>query len=104
MTKKSLMSPEILEQWEQIIDEIDKKNIPIEFIKKIVLKLQNRKQKTINIQTLLKREIDIESIEEIVTGELEQHQERTIAVEFILDIEGIASMVQPQTDDLLKNL
>ena len=59
-----MLSPELFEKWEHIIDDVEMSKIPVEFIKKLVLKLEGRKQKTINIQTLIKQGFDIDEIED----------------------------------------
>jgi hypothetical protein len=69
-----------------------------------VLKLEGRKQKTINIQTLIKQGFDIDEIEDAVARQLDEYDQDMIAIEFILDIEGIAEIVQPTTDELLKSV
>lgn len=98
------MSPEIFEKWEHIVQDVDKTKIPVEFIKKLVLKLNGRRQRTINIQALIKQGFDNEEIEEAVTRKLQEFDDEMIGIEFILDIEGIAKTVQPETDKMLKNL
>lgn len=99
-----MLSPELIEKWEHIIDDIDKTKIPITFIKKLIVKLEGRKQKTINIQTLLRQGFDGDEIEDAVSRRLDEYDDTMIGIEFVLDIEGIASTVQPETDNLLKNL
>ena len=99
-----MLSPELFEKWEHIIDDVEMTKIPVEFIKKLVLKLDGRKQKTINVQTLIKQGFDIDEIEDAVARKLEEYDEEMIGIEFVLDIEGIAGIVQPETDELLKNL
>jgi hypothetical protein len=99
-----MLSPELIEKWEHIIDDIDKTKIPITFIKKLIVKLEGRKQKTINIQTLLRQGFDGDEIEDAVSRRLDEYDDTMIGIEFVLDIEGIASAVQPETDNLLKNL
>lgn len=98
------MSPEIFERWENIIEDVEKTKIPVEFIKKLILKLQGRKQRTINIRSMLNQGFDSEEIEEAVSRKLEEFDSEMIGIEFILDIEGIAETVQPETDKMLKNL
>lgn len=98
------MSPELFKKWEDIIEDVDKTKIPVEFIKKIVLKLNGKKRKTINIQTLLKQGLDHPEIEEIITRNLDDHDEDMIGIDFILDIQNIAEIVQPETDKILKHL
>jgi SOS response regulatory protein OraA/RecX len=98
------VSPEIFAKWESIIDEIEKTKIPVEFIQKLVLRLNGRKQRTINIRSMLNQGFDSDEIEEAVSRKLEEYDEDMIGIEFILDIEGIAEAVQPETDKMLRNL
>lgn len=98
------MSPEIFERWEHIIDGVEKTKIPVEFIKKLVIKLSGRRQRTINIHSLIKQGLDSGEIEEVVSRQLQEYDEEMAGIEFILDIEGIAKVVQPETDKILKNL
>lgn len=98
------MSPEIFEKWEHIINGVDKTQIPVGFIKKLVLKLEGRKQRTINIQTMIRQGFDTQEIEDAVSRKLNEYDDEMIGIEFILDIESIADAVQPETDKLLKKL
>lgn len=98
------MSPEIFEKWEHIVNDVDKTKIPVEFIKKLIIKLERRRQRTINITALIRQGFDSEEIEEAVTRKLQEYDDEMIGIEFILDIEGIAKTVQPETDKMLKNL
>lgn len=98
------MSPEIFEKWQHIVNDVDKTKIPVEFITKIILKLQGRRQRTINIQQMLNNGFDSDEIETAIQRKLEEYDEIMTGIEFVLDIEGIAEVVQPETDNLLKNL
>jgi hypothetical protein len=40
----------------------------------------------------------------VVTSKLQEYDDDMISIEFELDIEGIAEVVQPETDKMLKNL
>ena len=98
------MSPEFIEKWERLLEDVDKQKIPVEFIKKIILKLVGRKQHTINIQRLTERGLDPEDIEDVISTKLMELDELVIGIEFILDVESIAEIVQPETDKLLNGL
>jgi hypothetical protein len=98
------MSPEFIEKWEHIIEGVEKKKIPVEFIRKLVLKLKGRRQRTINVELLLDQGMDADDIEETVNQKLEEYDHELISVEFILNIEGIADIIQPEIDDILKKL
>jgi hypothetical protein len=98
------MSPEVFEKWEHIVEDVEKTKIPVEFIKKLVVRLQGRKQRSINVKLMLDQGFSNEEIEEAVTKKLEEYDEEMVGIEFILDIENIAETVQPETDRILKNL
>ena len=59
------LSDDFLDRWEKIIAEVNKTDIPLECIKKVVIKLTGGRQKTINLQTLSKQGLALEEIEKI---------------------------------------
>lgn len=98
------MSPEFIQKWEHILEDVEKQKIPIEFIKKLVLKLEGKRQQTINVKRLLSQGLDSEQIEQAVGKKLQELDDEIISVEFVLDVESIAEAVQPETDKLLNKL
>ena len=97
------MSPEFIRQWEHIIDDVDKQKIPVQFISKLIIRLQGKRQQTINIKRFLTQGLAPEQIEEAVSRKLAEYDDHIASVEFVLNIESIAEAVQPETDKLLKN-
>lgn len=98
------MSPDFIEKWEHILEDVEKNKIPVEFIKKLVVKLQGKKQHTINIEKFLTQGLDPEQIEDIVSRKLQELDDMVVGVEFILNVQNIADAVQPETDKLLNRL
>ena len=98
------MSPNFLDKWEHILEDVEKSKIPIQFLKKIVIKLKGKRQHTINIATLMRQGIDPETIEELVNKKLYELDDEINNLEFILNVENIADTVQPFTDKLLSKL
>jgi hypothetical protein len=98
------MSPEFIEKWERLLEDVDKQKIPVEFIKKIILKLRGRKQHTINIQRLLEQGLYPDEIEDAISTKLIELDELVVGIEFILNVESIAETVQPETDRILNGL
>ena len=98
------MSPDFIEKWEHILEDVEKNKIPVEFIMKLVVKLQGKKQHTINIEKFLTQGLDPDQIEEIVSRKLQELDESVVGVEFILNVQSIADTVQPETDKLLNRL
>lgn len=98
------MSPEFLEKWQHIVEDVEKSKIPVQFIKKLVLKLNGKKQQTINIQRLIQQGLDPEQLENVVSKKLSELDDQIISVQFVLDVAVIAETVQPQTDKILSKL
>ena len=98
------MSPEIFKKWEHLIEEVDKEKIPVEFINKLVVKLKGRRQKTINIQNLIRSGLEPDEIEDEVSRQLDELNKRITSIDFVFNIEGIAEVVQSTTDEILQKL
>ena len=98
------MSPEFMSKWERLLEGVDKQKIPVEFIKKLVLKLERKRQRTINIERLLKDGLDPDQIEDVVSKLLTELDEQVTNIEFVLNVQSIAETVQPETDQLLRGL
>lgn len=98
------MSPEFLAKWEHILEDVEKNRIPVQFIKKLIVKLQGKKQHTINIQKLLEQGLEPEQIEDVVSRKLNELDDQVVSIEFLLNVKSIAETVQPQTDEFLKKL
>jgi hypothetical protein len=98
------MSPDFIAKWEHILEDVEKNKIPVEFIKKLVIKLEGKKQHTINIEKFLNQGLDPDQIEEVVSRKLHELDDMVVSVEFVLNVQSIADTVQPATDDLLRNL
>jgi hypothetical protein len=98
------MSPEFMSKWERLLEGVDKQKIPVEFIKKLVLKLERKRQRTINIERLLKDGLDPDQVEDAVSKVLTDLDDEVTGIEFVLNVQCIAETVQPETDQLLKGL
>jgi hypothetical protein len=97
-------SDDFLDRWEHLINEVNKTEVPLECIKKIVIKLEGKKQRTINLKTLQKQGLDWSEIETVVTRTLSEYGDSVRDVDFVVDISAVAEMVQPETDKLLTKL
>ena len=98
------MSPEFIQKWEHILEDVEKQTIPVEFIKKLIIKLQGKKQQTINIAKFLSQGLDPDQVEEAVSRKLVELDNLVVSIEFVLNVQSIAETVQPETDRLLNKL
>jgi hypothetical protein len=97
-------SNEFLDKWEHIINEVQMTEVPLDCIKKVVIRLQDKKQKTVNLATLRKQGLDIDEIEIVLTRTLTEIGDQVRDIDFVVDAGLVAELVQPETDKLLNGL
>lgn len=95
---------DFISQWELILADVNKTDVPLECIKKVVIKLVGGKQKTINIHTLLRQGLDLEEVESMLTRYFTENDHLIRDVDFVVDVTAVANLVQPETDKLLGKL
>jgi hypothetical protein len=98
------LNDDFLDQWEHIIAGVNKTDVPLECIKKVVVKLAHGKQKTINVHTLIRQGLELNEIETMLTRYFQEHDQEIRDVDFVVDISAVAALVQPETDKLLGKL
>lgn len=97
-------SDEFLDKWEHLISEVMITDIPLECIKKVIIKLEGRKQKTINIVALRKQGLTLDEIEVVLTRTLDDIQDQVQDMDWVIDATAVAQLIQPETDKLLEKL
>jgi hypothetical protein len=95
------LSNDFLDRWERIIADVNKTDIPLECIKKVVIKLKGGRQKTINLHTLKKQGLELEEVEAMLTRTFSDMDHEIHDVDFVVDVSSVANLVQPETDKLL---
>jgi hypothetical protein len=98
------LSDEFLAKWDHIISEVEKTQVPLKCINKMVIRIVGGKQKTINLARLRKDGLDDDEIEEIMNRNIFVLGDLVNNIDFILDVNTVAGIIQPATDKLLKSL
>ena len=98
------LSDDFLAKWDHIISEVEKTQVPLKCINKMVIRIAGGRQKTINLSRLRKDGLDDDEIEEIMNRNLHILGESVNNIDFILDVNTVAGIIQPATDKLLKSL
>ena len=93
-----------INQWELILADVNKTDVPLECIKKVLIKLAGGRQKTINVHTLLRQGMDLEEVESMLTRYFGENDAQIRDVDFVIDVAAVANLVQPETDKLLGKL
>ena len=91
-------------QWEELLQTVDKDQIPIDCVKKILFKLKGNRQKTINLTNLRKQGLELDEIETVVTRTMIDMRDDIVNMDFIIDVDSVRDYVQPITNKLLEKL
>ena len=95
---------DFLAKWEHILADVSKTDIPLECIKKVVIKFKGGRQQTINLHTLQKQGLELEDIETLLNRTFAEQSDLIRDVDFVVDVGSVAKLVQPETDKLLGKL
>ena len=98
------LSDEFLEKWEDLVDGVDKKDIPIDCIKRVVIRLRDGKRRYFNMSVLKKQGHSSSELEFKLNQKLDAYTSDILGVDFFVDVERVAQLVQPGTDEILSKI
>lgn len=97
-------SDDFLKKWEDLVDNVEKTDVPVECIKRLVIKLKDGKRRYLNIATLRKKGYYPEELEQVLNDKLSEYDGIIENIDFFVDVEAVAELVQKETDNILGNL
>ena len=98
------LSDDFLKKWEDLVDNVEKSDVPVECIKRLVIKLKDGKRRYLNIATLRKKGYYPEELEQVLNDKLSEYDGMIENIDFFVDVEAVAELVQKETDNILGNL
>mgnify|MGYP000583543870 FL=1 len=99
-----LLSEEFLSRWEDLVEGVDKTDVPIDCIKRVVIKLKDGRRRYLNMSTLRKKGLDPIELEGVLNQKLEEYDKQIQNVDFFVDVDQVADLIQPETDKMLGGL
>ena len=90
--------------WRNILKDVDKKEVPIHVLEKLMVYLKDGTIVTVDIKKLLAEGADPDEVESHVSLRLEELDLYIDNVDFFVDIDLVEKTVQPETDKLLSKL
>lgn len=102
--KAKKLNLNIKKGWQDIVRDVDKKEVPIEVLQRIVVKLIDGTDISIDVKKLIAEGNDPLEIEELLNIKFQDLDEYIENVDFFIDIDKVVGAVQPETDKVLKNL
>ena len=101
-SKKITLS--ISKRWKDIVEGVDKKEVPINILQQIEVKLIDGTKIDIDVKKLLADGMHADDIEEMLDAKFNELDHYIENVDFLIDIEKVVDAVQPETDKVLKGL
>ncbi len=95
---------DLKKRWQDLIKGVDKKEIPVNILQRIVVKLVDGTDISIDVKQLIDDGQDPANIEELLDVKFHDLDEYIENVDFFIDIDKVVSTVQPETDKVLKDL
>jgi len=90
--------------WKNILKDVEKKEIPIHVLERIVIQLIDGTRIDIVIKEILAEGEDIESLEHIINKKLAELESYIHNVDFFVDLETVEKTIQPETNRILSKL
>ena len=94
----------ISKRWKDIVEDVDKKEVPINILQQIIVKLIDGTNISIDVKKLLADGMDPNEIETMLDDKFNELDQYIANVDFLIDIEKVVDTVQPETDKVLKGL
>ena len=91
-------------QWESILKSVEKKEVPIAMLNSLTVNLRDGTVVNINIRELLDEGNDPDELELMIKHKLKALDKFIDDIDFFISVTAVQKMVQPATDQLLKNL
>ena len=92
------------EQWERLLKEVTKEQVPINVLLYITVNLKDGTEVNVDIQQMLDEGVDPGEVEKLINAKLVALDNIITDVDFHISVDSVAKVVQPFTDNLLKNL
>ena len=91
-------------RWKDIVEGVDKKEVPIDILQEIVVKLVDGTNISIDIKRLIADGMIPGEIEEMLDTKFDELDQYIHNVDFLIDIDKVVNTIQPDTDKVLKGL
>ena len=91
-------------EWEAILREVEKQEVPITLLESMIVNLKDGTQVVIDIRNLLAEGVDPDELKDQLDERLETLDDYIDDVDFYISVDEVRKTVQTATDQLLKNL
>ena len=91
-------------KWEKLIKEIHKEQVPVGVLRYLTVNLKDGTSVDVNVAEMLDEGADPEIVEQLINKKLKDLDDIIADVDFHISVDSVAKVIQPFTDQLLKDL
>ena len=103
-TKAKKLNINKRKSWQDIVNAVDKKEVPVSILQKIMVSLVDGTEIIINVKELISDGQNPDDIEDMLDAKFNELDAYIKNVDFFVDVDKVKDQVQPQTDQALKGL
>lgn len=92
------------EKWERLLKEVSKEQVPVGVLISITVNLKDGTAVDVNVAEMLEEGQDPDEVEQLINDRLTALEDIIQDVDFHISVDSVAKVIQPFTDNLLKNL
>jgi hypothetical protein len=92
------------DQWEKLLKEVNKEQVPIGVLRYITVNLKDGTSVDVNIAEMIEEGAEPAFVEKLINSKLEALDDVIQDVDFHISVDAVSKVVQPFTDQLLKDL
>ena len=92
------------DQWEKLLKEVNKEQVPIGVLRYITVNLKDGTSVDVNVAEMLEDGADPAFVENLINSKIEALDDVIQDVDFHINVDSVAKVIQPFTDQLLKDL
>lgn len=94
----------VSKNWKDIVEGVDKREVPINILQQIDVKLIDGTNISVDVKKLLADGMLDSEVEEMLDAKFNELDAYIQNVDFLIDIEKVVDTIQPETDKVLKGL
>lgn len=105
MTNSQYWLSQILQKWEDLFEDIEYTDIPLEYVQRMVIHFRNGEKIDLRIKELVEENnLDYTRLEKQLDSKLERVEDQVKFVDWHLDSKKAADVVQDATDKILGDI
>jgi len=90
--------------WRTILEEVEKKEVPVEVMERLTVNLKDGSTLDINIREMIINGDEPNIVHAALQKKLDEMEPLINDIDFHINIDAVVNTIQPVTDKILKNL